>query len=278
MSASALFHRLIGVRARVAVLCILLVLVVGFDVTAHAGELLTEIQLSLLHRITEAVVLAFAAASLARAAHVMGADDQAGLGWRLMMFGALAYLVGQFGWIWLEARHGPDLVPYPAWPDVFYGAGQFLVVAGMLLNVVAFANTGLPLGSRWSYVGLAFTGAVALALIVWKLVVPLWESQTDSVAGKVVSSLYVGLDFATAFIAILLFRMAMVFRDGGLARIVGGWGAMSAGFALLTLADGLDAIDQVEASNVVYLLSYGAIAFGATRHEEVITADYSSHG
>jgi len=175
------------------------------------------------------VALAVATWALWKVARAVGPSGAATMAWRLVSVGVGIYALAQ-AILTAYRLAGPEAPPFPSSADIFFVTGQVLIAVGLVLHIIAYARTGLPLGSAVSYVIMyVIAGAVSIYLIR-TLDVPMWADASRPMGEKVLNTLYHILDLLTLFAAMGVFRIAVVLRGGSLAT---GWAAIAVGFAFV---------------------------------------------
>jgi hypothetical protein len=211
-------------------------------------------------------ILAVLAAALWRLVTAVGNDDLAALAWRALFAGWASYLVGQACFCALRITGGTDTVPLPTVADVFFVAGQVLVLVALALHLVAHARIGLPPGLA-TFLVMALVVAAVGAWVGVGILAPLWANPAESAGTKAMTTIYEALDLLTLAAAVPLFRIALLLRGGPIAQ---GWAAIGLGFAFMMVADLMFGLHHEIAAGYAFVGSYTAIAFGVIRHRETI--------
>jgi hypothetical protein len=197
----------------------------------------------------------------------VGGGHLSGYAWRLLLAGIITYMVGQICINVLRLQLGTGDVPFPALPDVFFVIGQTLFAAGLWCHVVAYVRTGFPTGGLLGYAlmyGLVSAGA---SVCVVYLLVPLWSDPNQTEGMRWMTSAYEGYDFITLCAALALLRFALIFKGGAIAI---GWAAVALAFVFMMIGDLLFGLRMENYSGFPFLMSYGLLAYGALRHQEVL--------
>lgn len=225
--------------------------------------------LPLLHviDILECVSLVAANAALWRVVRLTGTGTGASIAWRLLLGGTLTYLVGEIAFTTLRYVSTKAVI-FPSIADLFFVGGQVMILAALVLHLVAYASTGLPLGGAGSYI-LMYSGVAAISVyLVRGVTIPMWADDSLSYGWKLLTTVYNILDLLTFCSALALLRVAELFRGGALAQ---GWAAVAFSFVFMMAGDTLFGIDVDEKYvSFAFLASYSSLIFGALRHSELI--------
>ncbi len=215
----------------------------------------------------ECVTLLGSVISLWGLVRAMGTDGAAAKGWMLLFGGVSTYFAGEI--VFTTHRFVTiSQVIFPSVADLFYVSGQLLIVAALLWLILAYSNSGLPMGSPSSYLILLVVVASLAAFLVGRFTLPMWADPSFSYGWKLVTTIYSSLDLATLCAALVLLRVAILFRGGVVAQ---GWAAIAVAFVFMTAGDTLFGIGVDERyAGLAFLASYASLTFGALRHAEVV--------
>ncbi len=220
------------------------------------------------YAVTALVTLIAAAVSLWQVSHATGGGTAASTAWRVLFAGMVVFLLGHAHLTYQRFMSPTADTAFPSLADVFYVAGQTLLIAGLIIHLIAYLRTGLPVGHRLSYVLMYLVVAAVVAYLTVKLNLPMWDDATRTFGWKMVNTVYHVIDMLTLCVALALLRMALLFRGGALAQ---GWAAIAVGFVFMMVADMLFGIGiSTEYSAMGYFASYASITYGVVRHREVI--------
>lgn len=234
---------------------------------AHGGWL-PDPQWLRIYAVVASLSLLATVVALRQVVRASGGGTSSARGWRHLFVGVYLILLGQCTLMLMRFANESAKAEFPSLADVFYVAGQILFISGLSLHLLAYARSGLPLGSRSSYVEMYLVVAVLVGYLTWKLNLPMWADPANTFGWKTINTTYHVLDMLTLCAALGLLRIALVFRGGSIAV---GWAAMATGALLVMIADMLFGIgvDHRYAA-LVYLAAYVSLMFGAMRHREVI--------
>lgn len=206
-----------------------------------------------------ALVLAGYNTSLARDAY--GRTDEPRSAWLSITIGLWIWVIAQF----LES--GCDLVlktiSYGTIADAFWFVGYFPMTVGVWRLVQSYRKTGLPLGSRTSYIAQIAALTVLFGLVFYNYILGQVLDPDRPVLIKFLDVSYPGMDFVLVCLTSVLIRFAWLMRGGALAR---SWILLCLGFTLVGVADlWLSYSTEFESAfyrldDLVYFSSYFIIA------------------
>lgn len=197
-----------------------------------------------------------------------GRGSASSVGWRCLFFGTYLFMLGHASLSAQRFSNEAARAGFPTAADFFFIAGQVLMLTGLVIHLVAYAKTGLPLGSRASYVVMYAIVATVVVILTVKLNLPMWSDSSLTIGWKAVSTAYHVIDMFTLCIALALMRIALLFRGGSLAY---GWAGIATAFLTMMIGDMLFGIGiDSRYSALVFLAAYCALMFGAMRHREVV--------
>ncbi|HSP07503.1 MAG TPA: hypothetical protein VLR94_10020 [Acidobacteriota bacterium] len=146
--------------------------------------------------------------------------------------------------------------PYPSIADIFFAIGYLPLIIGVVFLIKDFKSTGLPMGTRSSYViqtiVLLILYGIIFATLMWPLIV-----SKDPIGAKFLNVGYPTCDFIMVSLTSVLVRISWGLRGGSLAR---SWLLLCIGFTLLGLTDITFAYRADPRLDVLFFSSYFLIA------------------
>lgn len=234
---------------------------------AHGGWLPLPLWLRT-YALTALVTQCAAVVALWQVVRSSGRGTASSRAWLILFCGMYLFMVGHACLSAQRFSNEAGTAGFPTAADIFFIAGQVLMLTGLVVHLVAYARTGLPLGTRASYVIMYTVVAVVVAFLTWKLNIPMWSDSTLTFGWKAVSTAYHAIDMLTLCIALALMRIAFILRGGSLAH---GWAGIATAFLATMVGDMMFGIEiDSRYSALVFLASYIALMFGAMRHREVV--------
>jgi hypothetical protein len=194
------------------------------------------------------------------------------LAWGLLALGLLSFLLGQL----VLARYQILLrapSPFPSVADVFFSLSYpvFILALALFIGVYQEAGYSAPAAQLW---GLGAGVAAAGAAIGYRILAPVALSPASGLE-KYLTLGYPILDLVLLIPTALLLRLTWRFR-GGVGRV---WTALLGGFVLLCVGDILFAYFSALGEkrldvmiDILYILSYGAIARGVIDEHRLVSA------
>ena len=123
--------------------------------------------------------------------------------------------------------------PYPSLADLFFVLAYIPLFIGMIFLIKDFKSTGLPMGSKQSYMVQGLVLLVIYAVIFFTLLLDL-VNRPDPAALKFLNVGYPTFDFMLIAMASVLVRITWMMRGGSIAR---SWIMLCLGFAAIGVAD-----------------------------------------
>lgn len=216
------------------------------------------------------LALVVGAINLQRVTGSFAATDAPRRAWAGLQLGISIWVIAQAVELYNEFQHE---VTYGGFADVIWLIGYLPLIYGVFRLVNNYRSTGLPLGSRASYV----LQCVALLLLY---VILFWQTIWDQIADpnrhsamKVLDFGYPTLDFLLFTAGSVLLRFSWMLRGGLLGRV---WLLLCLGFVLMGIGDfALSNLPSLESPmyrmlDSVYFSSYFLIALAA-HYQETIT-------
>ena len=215
-----------------------------------------------------------------RAAARLEAANPARSAWRWLGLGLCAFALGQaiLSFYQLALHRTP---PLPSVGDAPFVAGYAWMIAATVRFVRVYFASGFPMGSARGHALLAAGAAIAFAIVGFPLLRPI-ATATAPLAERAINVAYPTLDFIALVPAMLLVRITLALRGGGVARVWGalllGWVFMAAGdisFAYLTSAGHDSLVPYVD---LTLLLGYLFTALGTMLQLELLDAPIAPGG
>jgi hypothetical protein len=175
--------------------------------------------------------------------------------WSLLAAGMWTWAFGQilFGYYKLVTQ----TIPYPSVADVFFTIAYVPLLIGLILLIRDFRSTGLPLGSRLSYIVHGLALLVIYVILFSTLLRNFFFDPQASPALKLINAGYPTLDFLLICMSSVLVRISWTLRGGSLAR---SWILLCAGFLMIGAADILFAYHSVLALDALFFSGYFFVA------------------
>lgn len=224
--------------------------------------------------VAQILALVMAGYNLTATGNAFGRKDAPRMAWFRLSIGI---------WIWVLAQCLETYcelvlrqVSYGTIADVFWLIGYIPLLSGISLLALNYKSTGLPMGSKQSYV---FQSAILLALfaaVFFREILPQVEDPDRSVVYKFLDVVYPAFDFVLICVGTVLARVAWQMRGSKLARA---WILICVGFFLTGVADVLLSYSTdlntltYRILDVIYLSAYFMIAFSAKTQYEMLAAD-----
>ncbi|HSE43281.1 MAG TPA: hypothetical protein VLH08_21155 [Acidobacteriota bacterium] len=162
-------------------------------------------------------------------------------------------------WIWFFAQTifaqykiVLGLSPYPSTADVFFVAAYLPLFAGVLVLISDFRNTGLPMGSRNSYIVQSIILLILYAALFFKWLLPL-ATNDDPLATRLLNVGYPTCDFVLFALTSVLIRISWALRGGSLAKT---YIALALSFILIAIADIIFAYKPFPTLDILFFSAY----------------------
>ncbi len=214
--------------------------------------------------IMQAGSLLLAIINVNMARFLFGPDDEPRKAWGWLAIGLAFWFLGQILGSYREmVLHE---VPYGDFSDVFWVVGYIPLLLGVIILIQNFLKTGLPAGSKKSYLLIALISAALFVALLFSVILPGLQEPEKPIQTKLLDVAYPMLDFVLLALSAVLFRISWNLRGGSLAKI---WLMLCLGFALTSIAD-LALIDISELSrayrylDILYFSSYFCIAIAGS--------------
>lgn len=177
-----------------------------------------------------ALVVASHNSSLARDAY--GRNDEPRKAWFSITFGLWIWVIAQF----LESYCDLVLkmISYGTIADAFWSIGYIPMALGVWQLVRGYRDTGLPLGSRASYIAQLSTLLILYCVVFYVYLLPQLAEPDRPIVIKFLDVFYSGMDFVLVCLISVLVRFAWMMRGGMVAR---SWIFLGAGFTMVGVAD-----------------------------------------
>ena len=228
--------------------------------------------------VVEALVLLLAGLAALNSGRRLDRGTPAGRAWMLLGAGLLVLAVGET----VEAVYAlrfAEIDPFPSLADLFFAGSYPLLAVAFVLFLRAYGLLAEPDPRDRTFAGVAGVALLALGSLV---AYPVLQADTGF-AERAISLAYVVLDLALLAPLLLLLRLTWRFRGGTIWKI---WAGILAGFLFTSLADvlfayfenraggfpGLSVPQMHFASEVLFLLSYLAIARGTLEQDRLLRA------
>jgi len=142
--------------------------------------------------------------------------------------------------------------PYPSLADIFFVIAYFPLLVGVALLIKDFRSTGLPMGSKNSYL------LQAASLIAFYAIIFFWKLKdllmtNDAPFLKFLNVGYPTFDFLLIAMTSVLIRISLVLRGGSLAR---SWIVLGLGFTLVGIADIIFAYQPLPFLDMLFFSGY----------------------
>lgn len=215
------------------------------------------------------LALVVGAVNLRRVTRSLAATDAPRQAWAALQLGIVIWAVAQIVELYDEFEH---TVSYGGFADIIWLIGYLPLLYGVFLLIRNYRSTGLPLGSRASYV-LQCAGLLALYGLLFRQ--SIWHQVADPYRGFAMKALdfgYPTMDFLLLTAGSILLRFSWILRGGLLGRV---WLLLCFGFLLLGVGDFLlSNLPSLESPayrslDSVYFSSYFLIALAARSQETI---------
>jgi hypothetical protein len=193
--------------------------------------------------------------------------------WRALALALLAVFLGQ---LWLAPfQLALKTSPFPSVGDVFFVLSYPLLLLALVGFLRAYAQTGLPLGSRSERGLIVVASVLVLAGLAFPVLAPVVVSPASSLE-KALNVFYPAADFVLLVPTILLLRMSLAFRGGHVWHV---WVALLGGIAFMCGGDvafahfsslGQTGLDPL--LNALFLLAYALMAQAGITQSELLDA------
>ena len=194
--------------------------------------------------------LLIAALSLTSTQNVFKTGDTPQKAWTLMAAGMWIWFFAQV--IFAYYKVVLQQSPYPSLADVFFVLAYLPLFVGVALLIKDFRSTGLPMGSRNSYILQALSLIAFYALIFFGSLRELLMKD-DPPALKFLNVGYPTFDFILIAMTSVLIRISWVLRGGSLAR---SWIFLGLGFTLVGVADIIFAYQPKPSLDMLFFSAY----------------------
>ena len=214
--------------------------------------------------------LAVGAINLGRVTRRFAPSDAPRPAWAGLQAGISIWAIAQVVELYNELM---QKAVYGGFADIIWIIGYLPLFYGVFLLISNYRKTGLPLGSRLSYV-LQCAALVLLYGFLFRM--SIWDQITDpnrSYAMKALDFGYPTLDFLLFTTGSILLRFSWILRGGQLGRV---WLLLCASFLMLGVGDFLlSNLPSLESPSYrlldsIYFSAYFLIALAA-RSQETIT-------
>jgi hypothetical protein len=248
-----------------------------FVVAAGLALLLTTASRETAVVVVQPVVLAFALVFAVQSAAAFEADNPVRRPWQILSRGLLSWLLGETTEaVYLVVLGRTD--PFPSLADLFFTLAYPGLIVSLFLFLRVYRAADLA-GEKRSLV----LPIVAVMAIVGVVVLgPIARSGAPLVE-RLVGAAYAALDLVALVPLLLLLRLTWRLRGGSVWKV---WAGVLFGFLLTFLGDVFFAYFQTQAeadlgalseqlefaSNLMFLLSYLAIARGTLHQRELLRA------
>jgi hypothetical protein len=237
------------------------------------GELGEELRIYM-GSLSKLIFLVLAAYGAARSAASFEADNPMRASWRIMAVGLAGFAAGEAVLVFYQAAlRLPS--PFPSAADFFFVPSYPLLLAGLVRAIRAYGESGYPIGSPRERAQTAGATVVAAALAAYPMLKPVVAVPAPALE-MLLNVAYPVLDLALLVPVVILLRIAIRFRGGEVWKV---WAGLLAGFMLSCAADtlfayftasGHESLDPL--SDVLFILSYAALARGAIGQYHLLTA------
>jgi hypothetical protein len=218
---------------------------------------LTASALNLLASITKLACLATGAAFGLKIVKSTEHGNPARWAWLLLAVWFALFFAGQLVLSAYELGTGSA----PPWSaaDAFFFAGYAFMIAALTRFVLAYLASGYPVGRPGEILGIAGASGLVFAIAAVRLLWPVAISDAP-VINRVVDVGYPVLDLVSLVPTLVLLRMTLRFRGGGVWTV---WLSLLLGLMGSVLGDTLFAYDALERLlDPLYMVSYFFLARG----------------
>jgi hypothetical protein len=199
--------------------------------------------------------------------------NPARLGWRLLFWGLLSFLLAQSVLCFYQLFLGVA-VPFPSVGDAFFLIGYPLLTAALFAFVRSYAAAGFPIGSageRWAL----GAGTIAVCALVGVPVLRPIVAAPAPALEKFLNLAYPVLDFILLIPTVLLLRITFRFRGGAVWKtwiaLLGGFLLNFGGDALFAYLQALDQTRLFDLVDILYILAFGFLARGVLYQHEMLS-------
>ncbi|MCI0441864.1 hypothetical protein L0152_01450 [bacterium] len=170
--------------------------------------------------------------------------------WTFLAAGAWMWLFAQLIFAHYKIVLGVNV--YPNIADLFFVLGYLPLFGGLIVLILDFRSTGLPMGGRTSYIVQALIFIVIYVGMFFAWLKPLLFNQ-DDVVTKFLNFGYPTVDFLLFFVTSVLIRISWVLRGGSLAKA---YIALGMSFFLTGVADLIFAYRPIPAIDIFFFSAY----------------------
>lgn len=192
--------------------------------------------------------------SLTMTQSAFSTNDTPHKAWTFLSSGMWIWLFAQFIFAYYKVVMKES--PYPSLADVFFVIAYLPLLAGVVLLIKDFRSTGLPMGTRSSYMIQAIL-LLALYGVIYATLLQRFVVSDDAPALKFLNVGYPTFDFILIALTSVLVRISWSMRGGSLGR---SWLMLCAGFTVLGVADITFAYQAYPFLDVLFFSSYFLIA------------------
>jgi hypothetical protein len=177
--------------------------------------------------------------------------------WTLISAGMWIWFFAQL--IFAQYKIVLGLSPYPSIADIFFVLAYLPLFAGVLVLISDFRNTGLPMGTRNSYIIQSVLLLLLYALLFFKWLHPL-ATNDDPIATKFLNVGYPTCDFVLFALTSVLIRISWALRGGSLAKT---YIALALSFIMIAVADTIFAYKPIPTIDILFFSAYFLTALAA---------------
>jgi hypothetical protein len=201
-----------------------------------------------------------------------GPGDPVRLPWLLLACFFAASAAGQACLSYYDIVRFPTPTPFPSIGDALFLLGNSLGLFAALLFLRAYAGSGFPLGPRWQYGAIIGAAALGLGLVSFNLLPPIASASAPALE-RAVNIAYPVSDFLLIIPALVLLRIGLAFRPGGVWKV---WASLATGFVFMAAGDILFSYETSlhlerigKLIDLLYVVSYTAAAYGVVLQNEM---------
>ncbi len=176
--------------------------------------------------------------------------EQAKRAWTFLAAGAWIWLFAQLIFAHYKIVLGINV--YPNLADLFFVLGYLPLFAGLIVLILDFRSTGLPMGGRTSYIVQALILIAIYGAMFFAWLKPLVFNQDEPVT-KFLNVGYPTVDFLLVCITSVLIRISWVLRGGSLAKA---YIALGLSFFLTGVGDLIFAYRPIPAIDIFFFSAY----------------------
>ena len=202
--------------------------------------------------------LLIASLSLTFTTNAYTPGERAKRAWTFLSAGMWIWVFAQ--WIFAQYKMVMGLSLYPSIADIFFVAAYFPLAAGLIVLILDFRSTGLPMGGRNSYLIQIAVLIIFYAAVFFKWLWPLAMNQ-DPLATKFLNVGYPTVDFLLFALTTVLIRISWALRGGSLAKT---YIALALGFILIAIADTIFAYKSIPTIDILFFSAYFLCALAGT--------------